>query len=193
LNNKGFYIYRMKKPLLFITLIVLLGCSSKMAIKLPPDSIAYENIAFGIKESDYMSKYKDSSVMLDNSTYELKPLFIPSDHRMFMLHIIGESRHTKDLNTITIADMHALVDKIVSIYGNPTTYLKMADAKELDQGKVSWYCKWLINDKQITIGIARLKNDETYYRDNNNYAAVCEIKNIPLEAVASEQLIHPMY
>jgi len=107
-----------------------------------------------------------------------------------MLHLISETRHTKDISTLVVDDMHNLITKFAGIYGNPTMYFKMPDAKALEPYRVGWYYKWKFNNKQILIGIARLKDDNTYFRDNRNYVSVCEIKNIKLDSIANTQLIY---
>ena len=167
-----------------------MGCSNQTKKNLPADTVAYGNLNFGVKESEYLKKYKDSTVMIENGVYQLKPFFIPHDHRLYMLHLISESRHTADITPFVIDDMNTLVNKMISVYGNPTIYLKMGDTKQLEPNKVSWYCRWILKNKLILIGTARIKDDDTYYRDNRNYVAVCEITNVPLKAIANTQILY---
>lgn len=178
----------MKKYILLIATITCIGCSSKQTKPLTPDSVAYGTINFGIKKAIYLNIYKDSSAMIGNSVYQLKPYFIPDDHRLYMLQLLSQERHYADIDTWITNDMKTLTAKMISLYGDPTIYLKMNDIKQLEPNQVSWYCKWEFQDKLIAVGAARLFDKNVYYGvDYRNYEAVCEITNKPLKKIADTQ------
>jgi len=179
----------MKKYILLITGIFFVGCASKQTKPSIPDSVAYETINFGIKKATYFKIYNDSSAMIGNSVYQFKPYFIPDDHRLYMLQLLSPQRHYADIDTWITNDMKTLKDKMISLYGNPTISLNMSDIKQLEPNRVSWYCKWEFQDKLITVGAARLSdNQNNYYSvDYRNYEAVCEITNKPLKKIADTQ------
>jgi hypothetical protein len=177
--------------LIIVCFSVTVGCRSNQNIKpKQPDTVAFRTIKFGLTENSFNKQFGDTLILIKNTFFKPKALFVPDDHRLCMLQLRSPDRGYDEFKFGVKDDMNTLIEEISKLYGNPSRYFRRFNVKELEIGKVGWMCEWVSPKKNIKIGIARLIDDEALFPDHQRYIATCELTHIPLKSLFNQQVIY---
>ncbi len=167
------------------------GCQNSSQYTTPrqPDSAAYGPAHFGMLKSDFFKAVGDTLTTIDNSLFELKPHF-SSRGELYELIIQSQDEKYSDYKTTLDTDLKTLIDKMISLYGNPTRYFTLPEPDDFSFFSRA-RCIWRFPKKNIDISVIQLGSmDGSPYHNNLRFRAICQITNIPMQRVEEEEQLN---